>query len=458
MRRLLIVADHPSLHRGFSTVGHHIATGLQRTGRWVVEYIGRYTPASEKHELPYRVFDADLEVKRQSEDDDSVAELVLARTEDLYSGGPRRPLLSIGTVRDQRLLLDQVDRLGIREKILFLAYMPIDSAPLAPQLGNLLRRVDMVVPFTSFASRTVRKLCDAPNAPIVSEPISHGVDTSVFRSPDSDARRDFRQRFFGVDEESPLIGFFGRNSGHKHPDLALRIFDMFARGKYVRCRNCCRITPFDSDPIDGSGCAPPACAQCGSGDLGQGEGNGAARLYMHTEILSRLERSYSGGWDLDLLAARLGINDQVIFDRSLRIGEGLPVTELARRMGACDVHLLPFDHAGWELTVLETAACGVPNVITDFAAPPEYAASFSELVPLAVQLFGPDGTRGIINLGQAIEALLRLVNDRDHRCRLSRHGVEVAKAHCWEGVVRAWDQLLSAAVSDTGVFQGDLRP
>jgi glycosyltransferase involved in cell wall biosynthesis len=159
-------------------------------------------------------------------------------------------------------------------------------------------------------------------------------------------------------------------------------------------------------------------------------------------MLSRAERAYSGGWDLELLASRFDITKQVIFDRSLRIGEGVPVTELARRMGACDIHLLPFDRAGWELTVLETGACGVANVITDVAAPPEYARPFSELVPPAVGLFGPHGTRGIMDIGGAIEALLRLTVDPAHRRRLGQCGVDVARAHSWERVVQAWDGLL----------------
>jgi glycosyltransferase involved in cell wall biosynthesis len=210
---------------------------------------------------------------------------------------------------------------------------------------------------------------------------------------------------------------------------------------------CDRVTAFDADPIDGRGQAPSACSKCGSVRLEPGATRRRARLYLHTELLTREERVYARGWDLERLATRLRISQHVLFERSLRIGVGVAADELAARMGACDVHLLPFDGGGWELTVLETAACGVANVITGFGAPPEYAAPFSELVSPAVRLWGPPGVRGLIDVGGAIEALLRLVERPDYRRRLAQEGPRVAKAHSWTIVGEQWDRLLEAVAT-----------
>jgi glycosyltransferase involved in cell wall biosynthesis len=132
-----------------------------------------------------------------------------------------------------------------------------------------------------------------------------------------------------------------------------------------------------------------------------------------------------------------------LFDRSRQVGIGVEAAEMARLMGACDVHLLPYDRGGWELTVLETAACGVANIITNVSAPPEYAAPFSILVPTVAQPFGPYGRQGVIDSGDAIEALARLAADVPCRRRLGRRGVEVARAHSWDRIVQAWDDLLT---------------
>jgi glycosyltransferase involved in cell wall biosynthesis len=95
------------------------------------------------------------------------------------------------------------------------------------------------------------------------------------------------------------------------------------------------------------------------------------------------------------------------------------------------------------LTVLETGACGVPNVIADAGAPPEYAAPFSILVPPAARVLGATGMRAFIDEGLAVDALTRLAADRDLRVRLGQNARAVAIAHRWESVVPAWDRLLA---------------
>jgi glycosyltransferase involved in cell wall biosynthesis len=167
-------------------------------------------------------------------------------------------------------------------------------------------------------------------------------------------------------------------------------------------------------------------------------------LYLHTELLDLVDRHVAGGWDLERLASRYGVEHEVHFDRSIRIGEGVSDAELAARMGACDVHLLPYDCGGWELTVLETAACGVPNVITDIATPPDYASAFAELVSPAARVQTPTGMKGYIDEGLAVAALMRLTRDHGHRATLGRRGIEAAAAYSWDRVGELWDQRLRA--------------
>src|SRR5205085_869184 len=132
-------------------------------------------------------------------------------------------------------------------------------------------------------------------------------------------------------------------------------------------------------------------------------------------------------------------------NRGLQIGQGVPVAELAERMAACDVHLLPCEGGAWELTVLETGACGVPNVITDYAGPPEYAAPFSLLVPVGAYLTQRRGDlRGIIDEERAVAALSQLASSPRLRRRLGRSGVRVAASYSCEQVGETWQRVLGA--------------
>lgn len=448
MPKLLMVCDHPSLHRGFATVGRHVARGLHASGRWRVQVIGRYPPADAPPSEPYDVFDVDADHDCGEDGPRRFRECLRAT----LAGEPGPTLLlSIGTSLDQRAVLDRLAETGLRSRVCLIAYMPVNYAPLPPAAAGLLGEFDVVVPFTTFARRAFAGARRAARSPALPAPIPHGVDLDTFRSPDGAERRLVRRLRFGLDDQAFLIGFFGRNTAHKRPDLALRIFRVFALGAWSRCEECQGLTPWALDPIDLSPAVSPACVRCGSPRLTAGTPNEHAHLYLHSEQLTREQRAWSGGWDLAYLAERSGVGDRVHIAPCLRVGEGVSVAELAARMGACDAHLLPFEGGGWELTILETGACGVANVVTDAGAPPAYAAPFSMLVPAAAQVLGATGMRAFIDEGRAVDALVRLAGDRALRERLGRQGQATAAAYAWPPVIQAWDRLLGRAARAAGI-------
>lgn len=442
MGRLLIACDHPSLHRGFATVGRHIARGLHAGGRWQVRMIGRYPAAGVATAEPYDVLDADMHNDVAGEGDARFRSLLHATVGTTWPGTGPTVLLSIGTARDQQSVVDRLAETGLRPRVRLVAYMPVNYAPLPAAAARLLGHFDLLVPFTSFAAEALREVCRGAG-PAVSAPIPHGVDSRTFRPPDAEARRCLRLERFGLDDSGFLVGYFGRNTAHKRPDLALRIFSTFARGAWSRCLACSGVTPWELDPIVDSRTAPSACGRCAATRMSAGTAREGACLYLHTERLSPAERAWSGGWDLAGLVERGGVADRVHIAPALRVGEGVTDLELAALMGTCDAHLLPSEGGGWELTVLETGACGVPNVITDTGGPPQYAAPFSLLVPPAACLPGTTGLRNFIDEGRAVDALVRLADDPNLRARLGGQGLAAAVAHAWPRVTQAWDRLLS---------------
>ncbi|MGE0816515.1 MAG: glycosyltransferase [Vicinamibacterales bacterium] len=444
MRRLLIVGDHPSLHRGFATVARHVARGLHATGRWHVQVIGRHPPAAGSPPEPYDVFAADTPEDGDGEGDARLRHLLQSALGEAVHPSARVTLVSIGTAFDQQILIDALDDRALRRRVSFVAYLPVNYAPLPPWAGRLFARFDHVVPFTAFAARAAAAVCVPTGPPAVSAPIPHGVDTTTFRRPDPEARRRTRLRAFDADDGAFVVGFFGRNSAHKRPDVALRIFATFALGAWSTCEACGGVSAWDLDPLDGARTAPTSCVRCGSAGLTRGRPQPEARLYLHTDLLTPLQRAWAGGWDLARLVSGSGVADRVVLAASRRVGEGIGAEDLAARMGACDVHLLPSEGGGWELTVLETGACGVPNVITDAGGPPEYAAPFSLLVPPAARVFGRTGLAAHIDEGAAVQALTRLAADRRLGGTLGEAGVAVAAAHDWDTVTRAWDRLLGS--------------
>ncbi len=441
MSRLLIVGEHPTLHRGFSVVGRNIAECLATNENWEIDYLGRMEPAVDLIEFPFRVFDVDPR-------GDVSGELLLNALKRLLNESTAASptlLLSIGTGDDHLLLSDLLEGQQLRDQVYFIAYLPIDYAPLPPLFGQLYACADLVIPYTNYAKRIMQAWCSNANVSgeKIASPIPHGVSMDVFRPSTPEVRCAIRRDVFGLSDTSLLIGYFGRNSGHKRSELAVRIFHLFATGQYVRCNGCEHIETFSMNPIDISFAPPGRCSNCQSDQVEHGQAIPTARLYMHTDLPWDSARPVAGGWDLKLLAHRLTIADQIIWNRDLSVGFGVSTVELGQRMSACDIHLLPYEAGGWELTVLETGACGVVNVITDFAAPPEYAASFSKLIPVGAHVFEPTGVRGQMDIHAAVKTLVELAANPIERKVLGQNGIQTAQNFAWPRVAQRWHALLA---------------
>ena len=440
---VLIVCDHPSLHRGFSVVGERIAGHLYRHEGMPVRFIGRYPPDSEWRGPGYPVHSLHAEAG-YTEHDDRDPSLEDAFEAWLPRAGGRATVLCIGTWKDLRVTRNALEERGLRESVRLVGYMPVDCAPLPVQFADFARDYDILVPYSPFAHAALddcfRRAQEAPS--MIAAPIGHGVDTGVFRPLDAQARAAARRTYFDVDDRTLLLGYFGRNSGHKRPDLVLRLFQMFATGAYVVCARCGATTGDALEPDGTPGPAAERCAACDGADLRPGRGRDDCLLYLHTDLhAEEAERVIPQARDLVHIAGRYGIGDRLRYLPDIRIGHGVSATELAARMGACDVHVLPYTCAGWELTVLETGACGVPNVITGIASPPGYAAPFSRVIPAAVDLLESEA-RCLMDLDLALRALIELADAPAERARLGAAGVEVARGLDWRRVGGEWAGLL----------------
>lgn len=438
---LVVLSDHPSLHRGFATVAREVADHLHLRAGLALDYVGYYQPAEGWSSPGYRVFDLesedDLRSRRVGRLRGCLEQIAREHGESTLI------LLGIGSLFDLESIVTAVDELGLRRRVRLVGYTPIDYAPVSIEAADVFRELDVLVPFTEFARASIQDVMRRAGVQLhnVSAPIPHGVDSARFRPLCDDERRVVRHEYFNVADDEVLIGFFGRNAIHKRTDLVLRIVQPLLDGSYATCTCCgtanaCGLHP-DGDPAR----PPDRCSLCDSSDLRPGRPRPAVRVYMHTDHQITRFAPLTGGRDLEHIASRLGIRERVQFRDDLRIGYGDSLDVLRRRMAACDVHLLPYDCAGWELTVLETGACGIPNVITETAGPPTYAAPFSRVIPVATHVMD-DGARGMIDVDLALSALIELVDDPAQRTALGAQGPPTARLFDWRVVGERWAALI----------------
>lgn len=146
--------------------------------------------------------------------------------------------------------------------------------------------------------------------------IPHGVDCTTFR-PMPDTREELRHRM-SISESDFVFLSVGAMSGNKGTDLLLRAFAEISR----RFRNARLILK----GVDG--------------------------LYDSRGLLLKALRTLSVK------------EQQLVLDRMTYIGESLPNQTMAALYQIADSYISPYRAEGFNIPVLEAAACGVPIICT----------------------------------------------------------------------------------------------
>ena len=210
-----------------------------------------------------------------------------------------------------------IPRIGIPYAI----YPPVDHDPLPPPWYAVLRNAIDIVPYCDFGARVMREGL-GPTTPI-SEPIHHGIDTSVFRPMDVDRSAVFGQP---VDANAFIVGIFKNNQG--------------SRAKYELQLEACRLFL-----------------------------NTVQDERIRFFILASKVGNQSP--NLEELVRRFNLTGRVFIIGEHQYKAGLTAEELAPYYNACDVILNCVAGEGYGLPIIEAFGCGVPVIGTAFTSMPE---------------------------------------------------------------------------------------
>lgn len=210
-----------------------------------------------------------------------------------------------------------------------LLYTPVDALKLRTVDAEPLNVFDQVIAYTQFGARELVR--SGVGGPIAVVP--HGIDLELFRPID---RQEARQAV-GLPADTFAVLILDQNNPRKRLDIA---FDAFAR--------------FAADKPD------------------------TVRLVYHGPLGGQ------GKWDILGMAEDLGIDERLVLPR--RDGLAIPHDQLPYLYSMCDVKLSCCAGEGWGLTTMEAMACGLPNIVPDFAALGEWAREAVYRVPATTPL------------------------------------------------------------------------
>jgi len=119
--------------------------------------------------------------------------------------------------------------------------------------------------------------------------------------------------------------------------------------------------------------------------------------------------------------------------------------EMAKLYNMADVHIVPSGGESFSFPVLESMACGVPNIVPNFSAHGELVNISG--AGLSAKLRTTTTTPHISDMGlvdelNMAECVNELYTKPDLREELGKKGVEFAKNYDWSKIILIWEDLL----------------
>jgi glycosyltransferase involved in cell wall biosynthesis len=231
--------------------------------------------------------------------------------------------------------------------------------------------------------------------------VPHGIDAETFR-PMPDVRRSMRAAL-GIDDEEFVFLTVGAMTGNKGIDVLTRAFAEVSR-----------VLPQTRLVLKGA-------------DLLY---RSKDRLLGHVLALSEADQ-------------------QRVAQRSVYIGEALSIVDMANLYQAADAYVSPYRAEGFNLPVLEAAACGIPVICTAGGPTDDFVTDLFARRIESTKTSHRDGDQELWRLEPDVDHLIALmlstVGDDSWRRQAREQAPEyVAANHTWDRAVDLLDrQLLS---------------
>lgn len=356
MKRVLIISDSIKRKTGYATVARNILKNLIPTGKYKFAQLGLadvpsrpefnidyYSQikdhsqcckkgtvleykAAEKTEIQY--LNLDPQVSQHSDQKACIRGINAQHDHYAYDSvyfviNHFRPDIVI-PINDIWGLYN-ISHLRNRKCFKFIPYLAIDSECLFPILQppegrpglppiepvKVIAGTDKTVVFTDWAQDVINKTCKiVTNGKELKNMITipHGVDTNVWKPLPEKDRKEFREKYFKIKDDTFLIGSVARNQPRKRLDALFQTIRIFI-DKYEDSRR----------PI---------------------------RCYFHCALQDHL------GWNLLWLANYYGVQERCIFDQRLKPGVGPSDEQLNELVNCFDAHVMLTNSEGW---------CNLPN-------------------------------------------------------------------------------------------------
>ena len=293
---------------------------------------------------------------------------------------------------------DDMKSLMEKNSIKWIWYLPIDSDIVPIQFEDVITKPDVLVAMSKHGSEVLTKL-DVKHVYI-----PHGTRTDLYKRLDN--RNELRKEY-GY-EGKFVIGCVARNQPRKMLPRLIKAFSIFAKDKDDV------VIHFHNDLLD-------------PGNIIRDYNKNAYSILGQAICVYKVE-------------------EKVKFTKNMKsFVVGLDEDKLPGIYNLFDIHAIPTSGEGFGLPILESMACGIPNVLTDFTTAKEFIGNDNQgiRVPIKTMMFGGYGTHhALIDEEKMAEAFEELYKNKSTRADMGSNARELAKQYDWTIVAKKWRELI----------------
>lgn len=277
------------------------------------------------------------------------------------------------------------------------AYVPIDHDPIPPPVLEPLRGSYQPIAMCKYGARKIEE------AGLSSITIPHGCNTDVFKPLD---RKKLRAKFFEKEKERFENAFIvGVNAANKG-----------LRKDFPRMLAAFRIF-LDRNP----------------------EAKKDSFIYLNTWL------QFPEGMDINALVAKFGLQKHAIIVDQWKKYTGMSEQEMAEFYSTCDVFLNLARGEGFGLPIIESQACGIPSICTDFSSMTELVKGHGWLIPYTdLDMTFLQSYMALANVGKAATAIEEAYKSPTKTRNLGTKSRAFALAYDYEKkILPLWENWLS---------------
>jgi len=304
----------------------------------------------------------------------------------------------------------------------WVAYFPLDAEEIPLGADEALKHADYRVAMSEFTKREAEKAGFKVDAMI-----PHGVDVSLYRPI---SKKEIIKR-----NNLLLYKYIEKPNKEKNGKLELNkefitIKDAGLENKFIIgsvFRNCPRKNPL-------------ALVE---GFYRYSKINPNAVLWLHTDP------NDVQAVNIVAYAKRRGILNKIYYTAIHSVAYAAARMMMPDIYNMFDIHVLTTSGEGFGLPILESLACGVPNVMTDYTTAEELIGNDRGVrVKIKAYHYGAYLTkRAFVDVDDLVQAFIKLHDDKEFRKKCSENAFKFAQGYDWKIVNKMWDNLFQEIIN-----------